>query len=114
MKTSNKLNKNLNLMKTVAAVKSSKLRKQCLKDLTNKKELCDCLSEICFNIAKGNIQLDSSHKKQIKKHKDLIYLFAKKDKNRVKKLNQVGGFLPYLIPIIATLAADLISSKLRK
>lgn len=114
MKTSNKLKKNINLLNTLANVKNSKLRHHCLKDAKNKKEICDCISEICLNIANGNIELSKNSKNKFKKHKKLIYSFAKKDKTRIKKYNQIGGFLPYLIPIITTLAADFVISKLKK
>lgn len=114
MKISNKLRNNINHLKILGEIKNKQLREKCLNDLSNKKEICDCLSEICFNIAKGNIQLGSREKKKLRKFQRLIFSFAKKTKSHQKNIKQTGGFLPYLLPIISSLAADIVLKKFTK
>ena len=69
------------------------------------------IGEVALNLLKGNIIVPSSSFKRLKPHQSkLLYLTRKKPSLKQKKevLNQKGGFLPALAPLIAPLAVDLL------
>ena len=68
------------------------------------------MCEILYNIILGKVNLDAKKLKMLKKHKNILIRFkdAKSKLSRRKLiLNQKGGFLPFLIPLIGTIASKL-------
>lgn len=71
----------------------------------------EAISEIAFNLLKGNMMIPTQTFKRLKPHKSkLLYLTHKKPSLKKKKqvLNQKGGFLPALASLITPLAIDLL------
>lgn len=90
---------------------SAKRRKALLKQIT--KEELAALFEICFNILRGNIPLNSYMRKKLIRERHTLRTLADKkiSLNRKKKLiNQKGGFLG----TVASLALPLLASLLLK
>jgi DNA-binding transcriptional ArsR family regulator len=62
------------------------------------------VSHICSNILNGTIPINSHHYKQLEKHKLVVDKLANnKTKNKLKLIEQRGGFIQFLIPLIASL-----------
>lgn len=79
-------------------------RKKLLQKFSKDRKFFDAVSEICLNVCQGNITLNKKCKCSINKYKKTVAEIAKKPKSAVKRrklINQSGGFLPALIPIIA-------------
>jgi outer membrane lipopolysaccharide assembly protein LptE/RlpB len=91
---------------------SAKRRKALVKQAT-KDELA-ALFEICFNILRGNVPLNSYMKKKLKRErKTLRVLSDKKLSLQAKKkvVNQKGGFLGTIASIALPLLASLLLKK---
>ena len=74
------------------------------------KDNIDALAEGALNTLKGNVPLESTLKKKLKRHCAKIRQLAHKRISRKKKkelLVQHGGFLPLLIPAILTAVGSL-------
>lgn len=85
-------------------------RKDFLKKLSNR--TVKCISECCYNTLKGNVKLNQSQKKKLKRHKQVIRTLASKNLPLYKKkkiLVQKGGFLNVLIPAALTVLTSLIN-----
>lgn len=111
---SESLKKTLNFLQALTRVKDRDSREVVLKHLGDDKILYDALSEIARNYLKGNINLSTSQSKKIKRHsKVLKELCCKKNRKCAKKrkelLVQSGGFLPILIPAVASIISAIIS-----
>jgi hypothetical protein len=108
------LRTNLPFLKLVASIKKSATRREILEALSNDETFQKALREIAKNTVRGAIKLSPSDIKKLKTHKGTIKSLSKKrlSANRKKKLiSQSGGFLPILIPIVASLIGELIRSK---
>ncbi len=91
---------------------SAKRRKALVKQAT-KDELA-ALFEICFNILRGNLPLNSYMKKKLKKERHTIRTLAdKKVPNHKKKkvVQQKGGFLGTIAGLALPLLASLLLKK---
>jgi hypothetical protein len=99
-------------LRFIASIKDPSLRKKILSSMHN-----DCLylalNEIALNTVKGNLKLKSQQKKKLYKHRNLIKKLSTKTNNRVKRrklVTQSGGFLPILIPALASILTTLITN----
>ena len=73
-------------------------------------DLIDAICECVLNILRGNVKLSKSQKEGLQKHKHKLRKLAAKGVPRKQKktlLNQKGGFMSVLFPLIATLASTL-------
>ena len=70
--------------------------------LQDRRVMC-CLCEISHNVLKGNVSLDRSQKAKATRYKQTFRKLANKKVSFKTKQNliQRGGFLPFLIPLIA-------------
>src|SRR5882757_2590978 len=92
-------------LKFIASVKDEKLRKKLLVTLSDNC-LYNALNEIAINTVKGNVKLSKKETKKLKKFKFQIKkLSCKTNDSRKKKklIIQSGGFLPILIPAVASI-----------
>jgi hypothetical protein len=74
------------------------------------------LAQIAANILHGNIPLDNKRKHMLRKyHRVLSFLRNKYTPMEHKReaLIQQGGFLPFLLPIISSVAGALISKAIK-
>ena len=99
-------------------VTSSDRRRQSLLEGATKDEI-HCLTEIAFNIVKGNFPLDNESLRKLTKHKQAVRKLSKTRGSHKKKkqfLKQKGGFLPLLLApvlsILGTVAGGCINSLL--
>jgi hypothetical protein len=81
--------------------------------------LINCICEICFNILKGNVPLNTLQKKKLKKHTKLMrYLTLSKNRKLIghkrSLILQEGGFLPLILTPLLTIAADLLADLIIK
>ena len=109
---SDSLKSTLPFFKIVARL-PDKSRKLILNDLGGDQTAYDAVQEIAYNTIKGNVKLKKSQKRNLKKHEKVLKKFCclkKKCLNKRKQLLvQSGGFLPILIPTIASLLTTLLA-----
>lgn len=110
---SNSLNKSLPLLKIVSKL-SQKNRNNILKELGGEKTVYNAFHEIAHNTLKGNYKLSKPQLKKLKPHNNVLKKLCIKSnrnccKKRKKLIVQSGGFLPILIPAIATILSSIIS-----
>lgn len=105
--------KNIDFLKLLCR-KNPGLRSKILRGCDN--DLIRCLSDCCQNIIKGNVPLNPSQTKALRRHRDTIRTVAKKRvalKDKRQLLLQKGGALPaLLIPILSiasTILADIVT-----
>jgi hypothetical protein len=88
---------------------SPKLRKTIISNCDG--ELLNALSEINFNILRGNVQLSTCSRRKLRQHKNALRTVADNGQNINKRrqfLIQRGGFiLPLLTAVLPTLASLL-------
>ena len=78
----------------------------------------DTLSELALNLLSGVIPLEANHYKKLKRHAQKLRTLAQKRRSvkRRKELlvrNQRGGFLTVLAGLLAPLALNLISKRVK-
>lgn len=73
-------------------------------------ELINCISDICYNMLRGNLKINSTQKTKLDKYKNNIRKIANKKATQKskKELIQKGGFLgAILAPLIGSLITPL-------
>ena len=95
--------------------RSSAKRRKVLLRQASKKELT-ALFEICLNIIKANIRLNSTQFKKLKKHQRVIRTLSDKKVPLRKKItvNQKGGAAGAVIGTIASLVLPLLAKLVKK
>lgn len=100
-------------LRMIAAIRDPELRRKVLTSLAD-----DCLykalNEIAINTVARKVPLTLKQKRRLRKFKVKIQnLTCKTNSNRKRKqlVAQSGGFLPILIPAIASVITSLIASK---
>lgn len=91
---------------------SAKRRKALIKQAT--REELATLFEICFNILRGNLPLNSYMKKKLKRERHTLRTLADKKvslQRKKKVANQKGGFLGTVASIALPLIASLLLKK---
>lgn len=97
--------KNINFLRRLANAKSKQARKLLLQTATP--DQLRSIQEIAINTCNGNIKLGKVTISKLKKHKTPIRHIAKKGAKK-QYLIQKGGFLPIILPIIASLASSIL------
>ena len=91
--------------------KNKRTRDAILKFLSQKKCVYDALREISLNILNGKIKLKKHEMKKLNPHVKTIKALKKgghKRRSQQKLVRQSGGFLPWLIPIVASALPSVI------
>ena len=100
-------------LRLIAGISRNDIRKAILKKLSEDPSFLKALREIAKNTVRRKINLSSAEVKKLQKHKRLIASIAK-TKNSIDKRRKLavksGGFLPILIPLIATIIGEVIKS----
>lgn len=99
----------LPLLKALTSIKDKKLQRRLLKALCKEKKFKTCICEIAHNTIKENILLSKRDKRRLNKQSLLIRGISKK-----KKIQQAGGFLNIVVPLLAAQLGELIFSKIKK
>jgi len=101
-----------NKLNFIAKIKNPQLRSRLLLTVADD-QLYNALHEIAVNYNRGNIKLKSNQKRQISKFKNLLKRLATKPKSKAikrKLIKQSGGFLPFILPLIANLIPSVIDA----
>lgn len=98
----------------LATIRDKKSRQALLKSLNPK--IIRILAQIAANIINGDIKISEQQRKQLTKYKDLLRKL-RDNKNIIARrrilINQSGvGFLPFLIPLIASTVGGLLHKTL--
>ena len=86
----------------------AKYRSMLIKHAPN--SVIQCIAECCHNVLKGNVPLSESQKRSLHSKREHLRQVASKSvpiPEKRKILNQKGGFLPALIPIIASVLGNI-------
>lgn len=94
------------LLRAVSRIKNKKIQKQLLRELKKDKLVVKCMREVALNTIKQNIRFSASDKKKLNRHSTIIRSLAKK-----RSLEQAGGYLNIVLPILATVLSDLLLPK---
>jgi hypothetical protein len=115
------VSKNLQLclreLKLLVSIKDKKARAIVLKKLSKKSCIYDAMREIAINILNKNIPLNKRQLKKLGPHAKTIKRLAcgvKEKKKRPKLVNQSGGILPFIIPLLTTIAGAAASKLIDK
>ena len=103
---SGRMKKQALFLQVLIKTKNAKLRKAILEHADP--ELIQALCECAHNILQGNVQMTPPEKTRLRKYKSKLRLIACKNvsvKQKRRKMQQTGGFLPALL---APLAANVI------
>lgn len=108
---SSNLKNQMHQLHFISKLKNKKLRTDILKEKSGEDNLFKSLKEIIINLMKKNFPISQKNKKSLKKYKNIfrLYLNSKINKRKRKQLvSQSGGFLPTLIPIVASAIASIL------
>lgn len=104
-------------LKLLVSIKDKKARSIVLKKLSKKSCIYDALREIAVNIMNKNLPLNKSQLRKLGPHAKTIKGLAcgvKQVSKRQKLVQQTGGFLPLLIPIVTSIAGAAVSKLIDK
>jgi len=119
MKMSKNLNKCYDTLKTISQISDPVLlKKNLLYFMKKKKNYClySAIHEICANTVNKNIKLNNKQKKLLLPYQTKINnlaTFTKNKSKRKKLILQSGGFLPILIPALASVLTTLASNLIK-
>ena len=108
---SQSVRKTVPLLKVIAKLSNAN-RKKVLSEVGGDEILYKALREIAHNTIKGNVKLNKYQKAKLKPYSrtlEELCTSTKCLKRRKKLVVQSGGFLPILIPAVASLIASLVA-----
>ena len=94
------------LLKAICLIKNKSCQRTVLRHLRKDKQFVTLLQEISENTVRQNIRLSKRDKLRLEKHADIIRALKKQ-----RKVDQAGGFLGVIVPILAAEIFDLITRK---
>ena len=103
--------KTLPLLNIIAKMNNTN-RKRILSEVGGDDIIYKALKEIAHNTIKGNVKLNKSQKAKLKTHSRTLKGLCTSNKclkRRKKLVEQIGGFLPILIPAVASLISSLVA-----
>lgn len=110
---SENLKKWLSLFDVLQKVKNRNLRERLLHNFSSDASLFDALREIIINIRDNNIDLKEDEKRKLIQHREVLRRLLKRSYKspsvRKKIVNQSGGFLNILLPIVTSVITEIIS-----
>ena len=102
----------INHLKVIASIRDTRKRNARLKTFSDNMSFFDALKEIAANTINMNLPLRLHQKKKLRRYsKTIRELAEKKKKSKIKKkklAEQSGGFLPILIPLVASVLGEVI------
>ena len=99
-------------LKIIARIRDLRMRKKILSEIADKC-LYKALNEIAVNTVSKKVPLNRATKIKLRKYKTQIKALTRRTKSRrsqKKLVIQSGGFLPILIPAVASILGSIISS----
>ncbi len=113
---SKNLRKCMKNMHLVCDANCPKIKKSLLKEMSKNGHYFEALFEIVHNINLKNIKLKTAEKKKLKKFVRFMMMVLDKPKSKIKRsslVNQSGGFLPVVLPILGTVLAEILGNAIR-
>lgn len=107
-------------LQAVSSVKNEKTRRQVMRILARKKDFRSLMRLIMEKAYFLELRVTKQQEKQLRKYQEVIKRFAYKrtrgfnSRTTKNDIGQVGGFLPYLLPILAPYAIDFIADAIGK
>ena len=108
---SQSVRKTLPLLKTISKLSKAN-RSKILSEVGGEDAVYKALREIAHNTIKGNVKLNNYQKAKLKPHARTLRNLCTSNKclkRRKKLVVQSGGFLPILIPAVASLISSLVA-----
>jgi predicted nucleotidyltransferase len=105
-----KLRQTVSILEYISTIRDKKLRQANLRYVSKDPRFYSTLREIAYNAVRGNIKVPKHVVNKLNKYKRVLRGLVKKEKSKLKQrklVEQSGGFLPYLIPIVSTLLSTL-------
>ena len=97
------------ILRAITRIKDKEMQRKMLKFLCKEKKFKHCICELAHNTVKQNLPLSKKDKTRLNKQASLVKSILKK-----KKIDQSGGFLNVVVPLLATVVGELIASRVRK
>lgn len=94
------------VLKAVSRVKDKQMRKRLLQQLSRDRDFRLCIQELAKNVAKEVVPLSVRDKRRLNREAPVV-----RDLIRARKISQSGGFLNIVVPLLATVVAELIASR---
>lgn len=116
---SKNLRKCMKTMQLYCSTEKKHLRDSILNEMSKHECFFDAIHEIVNNLFLKNINVKSltpAQKNKMKKMLPVMLKIRKKPKNKAirrKLVQQSGGFLPVVLPVLATVVGELISNAIR-
>lgn len=105
---SNNLKKNFKLLKGLSQIKDDSARSEAMKHFCSKECFRKALHEIAINVTHKDFPMSPTQKRRLRKYKRIIAPVTRKTAAR-KHYVQIGKGLPFLIPLISSLLAPLVT-----
>ena len=102
-------------LQAVAQIKSKKARQDFMKILSRKQDFRKLIKLLMKKIYNKEIQLSESQRAKLSKHKSTVIRLSRQPKGKrgKREIEQVGGFIQFLLPALAPLVVDLIANAVR-
>jgi len=102
----------INHLKVIASIRDKRKRNARLKAFADHMNLFDALKEVATNTINMNLPLNPNQKTKLRRYSKIIRELASKRKRsklqKRKLIEQSGGFLPILIPLVASVIGEVI------
>ena len=102
-------------LKFIASIQDPMERNVRLKRFADNMEFFDALKEIAINTMNMNVPLKITQKEKLRRYARTIRELAdKKPKSKLKRkklIEQSGGFLPILIPLVASVIGEVLKNR---
>ena len=106
------LRKYVDQLKFIANIKNKNVRDTILHEFSNVDNFFGAIKEIVENTMQKNLLLKPKEKRRLRKYIKMFQQFIKpsiKKRHKQKLVSQSGGFLPILMPILASFLASSLS-----
>lgn len=103
--------------KNLKFLKKAKRSARCSFLKSANKDLILCICDCANNVLKGNVRLKPENKKALKRYRKALHDLASRHKGieaKRKLLVQKGGFLPFLLGPVLSIASGLLGNFLQK
>ena len=92
------------LLRAITKIKDKRCQQKILRHLKKDKNFVAVLREISINTIKQNVALTEKDKRKLNRYSSVIRSLTKS-----RSVEQAGGFLGTIVPILASIVLDLVS-----
>lgn len=94
------------ILKAVSRIRDAKTRRLLLTHLSRDEDFRLCIQELAKNVAKEVVPLTLRDKKRLNRETPVV-----KNLIRARNISQAGGFLNIVVPLLASVVAQLIAAR---